>query len=67
MEPASRAAAAWGGDTITVPVARAWRARQYRAAGLSKAEIAHKLGCHEDTVWRLLRPNPSINQLPLPF
>lgn len=67
VEAAHRAAAAWGGDTITVPVARAWRARQYRAAGLSWAAIAHRLGCHEDTVWRLLRPRSSAEQLPLPL
>lgn len=59
---------AYGGSTVTVPVARSWRVRHYHAAGLSYAAIARKLGCHEDTVWRLLnRAGETQRQLPLPF
>ena len=58
--------APFAGDTITVPVARHWRVRQYRAAGLSQAAIARRLGCHEDTVWRLLR-SAQTEQMSLPL
>ena len=46
---------AFGDSSITVPVARYWRVQRYRERGLSYAQIARMLGCHEDTVWRLLR------------
>jgi hypothetical protein len=67
LAPAQALAAAYGGETITVPVARHWRVREYRAAGLSYAAIARKLGCHEDTVWRLLKSAGETSQLSLPI
>lgn len=67
LQEARKLSAAFSGDTITVPVARCWRVRHYRAAGLSYAAIARKLGCHEDTVWRLLRSANETVQLALPL
>lgn len=43
----------WGGFHIRVPLAKEFRARHYRAAGLSNAKIARKLGMTE----------PGVNQL----
>lgn len=42
-------------DYISVPLARELRARHYRAAGLSNADIAQKLGLAESAVNRLFR------------
>ncbi len=38
------------GEWIRVPLAREWRARQYRLAGLSNSQIAVKLGLTETGV-----------------
>jgi hypothetical protein len=54
-EAAAALVRAFGDSTITIPVARYWRVQRYRQQGLSYAAIARMLGCHEDTVWRLLR------------
>lgn len=43
----------WGGFHIRVPLAKEFRARHYRAGGLSNAQIARKLGMTE----------PGVNQL----
>lgn len=43
----------FGSDYISVPLARELRARHYRAAGCSNAEIARKLGLAESSVNRL--------------
>lgn len=43
----------WGGFYIRVPLAREFRARQYRAAGLSNAQIARRLGMAETGVNKL--------------
>ena len=67
LQEARALSGAFAGDTITVPVARHWRVRHYRAAGLSYADSARKLGCHEDTVWRLLRSAAQTSQLSLPL
>jgi hypothetical protein len=45
---------AWGGDTIKMPLGRAWRVLVYQARGMSYPAIARKAGCSEDTVWRVL-------------
>jgi DNA-binding transcriptional regulator LsrR (DeoR family) len=42
-----------GYDRIRVPVAKAWRARIYRARGMSCAEIARKLGMTEKHIQTL--------------
>jgi len=65
LDAARKLADAFAGNVISVPVARAWRVRHYRAGGLSYAAIAHKLGCHEDTVWRLLRSTDKPEQFSL--
>lgn len=43
----------WGGFYIRVPLAKEFRARHYRAAGASNAQIARRLGMTE----------PGVNQL----
>jgi len=62
MEPARLLAARWGGDTLKVPLARYWRARVYRARGLSYSAIARRLGVTEGTVHTLLRAAGMTNQ-----
>jgi len=46
-------------DYIRVPLAREFRARHYRAAGLSNAEIAVKLGMTETGVDKLFHRMPN--------
>ncbi len=41
-----------GNDRIPVPLAKAWRARIYRADGMSHSQIARRLGCTEKQVQR---------------
>ncbi len=55
LAEARRLAARWGGDTLKVPLARYWRARVYRAQGLSYRAIARRLGVTEGTVHTYLR------------
>ncbi len=49
-------------DVIKVPLARELRARHYRAAGHSNAQIARKIGITESGVEGLFRrmPNPPV-------
>lgn len=49
----------YGGDYIRVPLARELRARHYRAAGASNAEIARRLGMSESGVDRLFNAMPN--------
>lgn len=44
----------YGGEHILVPIARAWRVRMYRAAGMTYPAIARKLGITERAVGRIL-------------
>lgn len=46
-------AASYGRTYLRIPLARAFRARQYRAAGMSNAEIARKLVITETGVDKL--------------
>ncbi len=64
---ASALAAAFGGEYIRVPLAKAWRAQIYRAQGLSYAAIARRLGCSDVTVWEYLRGARQTAQLDLPL
>ena len=45
----------FGGDVIKPPLANDWRMAYYASQGLSAADIARKLGRHQDTVWRKLK------------
>jgi hypothetical protein len=45
----------YGHERINVPLAKGWRARLYRARGMSYPAIARKLGCNEATVHRHVR------------
>ena len=45
----------FGGNVITVPIARAWKVIVYRERGMSMKKIALKLGCCEDTIVRILK------------
>ena len=57
---AARALSArYGGDYIRVPLARELRARHYRAAGASNADIARRLGMSESGVDRLFNAMPN--------
>lgn len=49
----------FAGSYIRVPLARELRARQYRAAGASNAEIARQLGMTESGVDRLFNAMPN--------
>ncbi|WP_045682051.1 hypothetical protein [Martelella endophytica] len=49
---------AYPGEYIKVPLARRWRADQYRLRGLSHADIARRLGMSESGVYKLLRSAP---------
>jgi Mor family transcriptional regulator len=63
-------AAEFGGQEITVPLAKSWRIRLYHAQGASGPEIARRLQISEDTVWRTLRGSARAhaeNQLILPI
>lgn len=55
IEIVSKLSRRFGPDYISVPLARELRARHYRAAGLSNADIARKLGLAESAVNRLFR------------
>lgn len=56
IEAAARLAAAMGGDTIKVPLARHWRIRVLRERdGLSYAAIARAVGMTEGAVHRHLQ------------
>lgn len=43
------------GEVFAVPIARAWRINLYAAQQLSRAEIARRAGCSENTVYAHLR------------
>ena len=58
-EVASRLAKRFGGDEISIPLARAFRARHYRAADLNNREIAKRLGISVNGVEKLFRRRPS--------
>lgn len=53
LEAVEKLQALRAGEWIRVPLAREWRARQYRANGLSNAKIAVKLGLTETGVNKL--------------
>ncbi len=54
LPEARRLGEAYGGEHILVPIARAWRVRMYRAAGMTYPAIARKLGITERAVGRIL-------------
>lgn len=58
-ELAQRVLKMYAGSLLHVPIARAFRARQYRAAGDSDAEIARKLTMTVSAVERLFARNPA--------
>ena len=53
-QAAAALAAELGGEYLKVPTAKFWRARVYRARGMSYALIARRLGATESSVWRWL-------------
>ncbi len=54
LPEARRLGEAYGGEHILVPLARAWRVRIYRAAGMTYPAIARRLGVTERAVGRIL-------------
>jgi hypothetical protein len=52
---ASRLSSRYGRDYLLVPLARDLRTKHYRAAGLSNAQIARRLGITESGVERIFR------------
>ncbi|MBB4122934.1 sigma factor-like helix-turn-helix DNA-binding protein [Martelella radicis] len=54
----TRLSNAYAGEYIKVPLARRWRADQYRLQGLSQADIARRLGMSESGVYKLLKSSP---------
>ena len=57
----------YGGGNIEVPLCKDWRARIYRARGLTHAAIAERLGCTEWAVRSYLRPRDRAEQLRMNF
>lgn len=57
-EAAAKIVRRYTGSYIRVPLARSARARQYRALGMSNAEIAGRLGMAETSVDKLFRRMP---------
>lgn len=55
LDAARELAVEWGGAYLSVPLARAWRVRVYRAEGETQRGIARRLGITESQVWKLLR------------
>ncbi|TCT35393.1 hypothetical protein [Martelella mediterranea] len=53
-----RLSAAYAGEYIKVPLARRWRADQYRLQGQSHADIARRLGMSESGVYKLFKAAP---------
>lgn len=58
-EDAAKLCRAYPGMRISVPLARDFRARQYRAAGLNNHEIAKRLNITVSGVDRIFRRMPS--------
>lgn len=59
LEAAQALARLRGHDDWKVPALKHWRARVYRARGMTVHEIARKLGVDRSTVQRYLNPVPS--------
>jgi hypothetical protein len=57
----------FGGGNIEVPLCKDWRARIYRARGMTHAAIAERLGCGEWAVRSYLRLPDSVRQMDLPL
>ncbi len=55
MEIATKLVQRYGRDYIPVPLVRDLRARHYRAAGMSNAKIARRLGITEASVNRIFQ------------
>jgi hypothetical protein len=55
----------FGGNNLEVPLCKAWRARIYRARGMTHREIAIKLGCHERSVRQWLSESADTRQTSL--
>jgi hypothetical protein len=53
-EAAAALTAAAPGDYFKVPVARTWRVLVYASQRCSYADIARRVGCSQNTVWRIL-------------
>lgn len=51
---AQQLSALYAGQTIKVPLGRAWRILVYRARGMSYRETARKASCTEGQVWATL-------------
>lgn len=58
-EVAARLAKRFGGDEISIPLARAFRARHHRASEMNNREIAKRLGISVNGVEKLFRRRPS--------
>lgn len=59
---------AYRGEVLYVPIARAWRIGIYAQLGLTKAEIAKRIGCNENTVYvHLKRQRVAAQQLTFSF
>lgn len=68
LEAAQALARLRGPDDWKVPSLKSWRARVYRARGMSVNDIARKLGSDRSTVQRYLNPKEShLSQMDLPL
>ena len=57
----------FGGSIIKPPMATDWRIVYYAAKGVSAAEIARRLGRHQETVWLRLKRARDSRQQSLPL
>ncbi len=53
----------FGGHLLQVPVARKWRIEVYDARGMTRREMARRLGCTEATVYKFLGRKRDERQL----
>lgn len=63
----ARLIAYFGGDRLAVPLARQWRFRLYSARGMTRRQMARKLGVTENTIYKWFREGQSADQPSLPF
>lgn len=55
VDAAAKIADEYGGESWMVPIAREFRVEAYSRQGMPVPEIARRVGCHADTVFKIRR------------